>query len=300
MDRETLCKPLQHRLNHAWIYIPGLFNGINPPSVEGSSSWVSPWRSKETWQWPQKDICCTLARHRGRDDPRRLSWHSACCGDSYKQLQLFKASKKTALIKYYTEQEERRVGGARKGLTQKQQWNLLHIRTQAEETELLSGELGEHCWYTSSSQKAKTTASHTTQGHWYLKYSRALCEWAHNTASWETAKCQCQTALTGKSFIWTVLTMSHSETILRAVFVISMLSTFHSSPLAHLDYSWSNCSVGTAALWRWITCSLHLLPNDQEERREQASGSIKGLVMGWKRGCLQERTGKAPWEHPFR
>jgi len=46
---KKLCKPSQHRLNHAWISIPGLSNGINPLSVEGSSSWGSTWRSKESW-----------------------------------------------------------------------------------------------------------------------------------------------------------------------------------------------------------------------------------------------------------
>lgn len=44
---------------------------------------------------------------------------------------------------------------------------------------------------------------------------------------------------------------------------------------------------------------LHLLPNDKEEGREQASGSIKGLVMGWKRPACREEQEKHPWERTF-
>lgn len=43
-----------------------------------------------------------------QDDPHHLSWHLVWCGDSYEQLQLFKASKIIALIKYYAEQGEHR------------------------------------------------------------------------------------------------------------------------------------------------------------------------------------------------
>lgn len=167
MDGEKLGKPSQHRVKHAWISIPGLFSGINPLSAEGCSSWGSAWRSNESWLMNSEGLWHML--HAGyaprkRDDPGHPSWHSAWCGDGYKRLQLFKATKITALIKYYTEQEENSVGGARKGLIQETALKRTLHRTQAGEIELLFGELGEHCWCTFSSQQTKTTTSHITQG----------------------------------------------------------------------------------------------------------------------------------------
>lgn len=43
-----------------------------------------------------------------QDDPSHVSWHSVWGGESYKQLQLFKANKIIAIIKCYTEPWEHR------------------------------------------------------------------------------------------------------------------------------------------------------------------------------------------------
>lgn len=73
-----------------------------------------------------------------QDDPCPLPWHSACCGDSQEQLPLFKASKITALIKFYTVQQEHGEGGG-KGSHQNEHFSQLCIGTQAGKVELLFG-----------------------------------------------------------------------------------------------------------------------------------------------------------------